>query len=517
MKSIKKSIVLLLVVLMVMSLLTGCGKAANTADTGKTAAKAEKKAKDTITVLVQAEPQTLDPANTNNENIGLIKQFIFETLVTIKPDGKLSDVLAESHQIIDPTTVKFKLRKGVKYSDGTALTSKDVFFDIKRLQESPISKSHFTFIDLEKSTIEDDLNFTLKFKQPWAPFENTFSSNRGGIYSQAAFEKVGGAEKFARNPIGTGPYKLVKWVSGTQIELTRNEYYWGEPAKTKNVIIKFIAEPTARVIELETGAADIAYYIQGTDIKRVEDIKGYHVSKGDSYRYFLFLFSMAEPLLQDVRVREAMTLAIDKAALVKSSTDGVGTPINGYIPPAVAGYMDMKPMGFDVAKAKALLAEAGYPKGFEIELHVEPQPLYQRIAEVVQAMWAEIGIKANIVVSPLATYEAQKNGKFQVSMRDGTANEVSNVLIIYESTFGSRFNGSDKWLDAKLLELRTYYYGDPKREACLKEIYDYIYAKRYSYPFMVMPTVYGVNDKLEGFEFHASPAYLDVKKWVVYE
>ena len=212
---------------------------------------------------------------------------------------------------------------------------------------------------MDNSFAEDDHNFTLKFKQAWAPYSNTMSTGRGSIISKAAFEEMGETD-FARAPIGSGPYKIVEWNPGTQIKLTRNEYYHGEPAKTENIIIKFISEPTARVIELETASADIVYYIEGNDISRVEGIDGYHIEKGDSYRYFTLCLSMQEPLFQDQRVREALCYAINKEDLVKATTNGVGTPINGYCPTVMDGYIDMGETKQDVEKAKQLLADAGY-------------------------------------------------------------------------------------------------------------------------------------------------------------
>lgn len=517
-----KIISLLLIVFMITAVFAGCSGGAEVNQEPKEPQEAgesgvaEKTPKDTITILVKAEPDTIDPAYQNNEDIGLVTNFIYDGLFGLDENGEIELELLESFEIIDDVTVKFKLKEGLKYSDGSDLKSEDVLFTIKRLQESPVSQSHYNFVDLENSVIEDDLSFTLKFKQAWAPFQNTMSTGRGSIYSQENFEELG-AEQFARNSAGTGPYKVTNWVAGTQIELTRNEYYWGEPPKTENIIIKFIGEPASRVIELETGAADISYYIEGNDVERVENLEGYHIDQGDSFRYFTFTFSMQEPLLEDVRVREALWLSLDKEALVKTSTNGVATAINAFASPIIEGYKEMPSVNRDIEKAKQLLAEAGYPNGFDIELHIIPGTMWQRIAEVAQAMWSEIGVNANIVVSPLATYEAQNEGKFQISIRDGNASEISNVFVIYESTFGSRLQGNDDWLDAKLLELRTYYYGDPKREACLDEIYNYLFEKKYSYPFMVMPTIYGVSDAVEGFKFHPTAMNIDPVNWVIYE
>lgn len=508
----KKLLAVFLSIIMVMSFATGCGDGNEGGEDVATGA-----AKDTITIVINAEPETLDPASANADPISICLNFICENLFELGADGQVYGELLESYEFIDDTTLKCKLKEGVKFSNGEELTAEDVIWEFTRLQSAPKSSSHFSFLDMEKSTIEDDYNFTLVFKQAWAPFSNTMSTGRGSIISKTAFEEMGEVD-FARAPVGTGPYKIVEWEPGTHIKLTRNEHYHGEPAKTENIIIKFISEPTARVIELETGSADIVYYIEGNDISRVEGIDGYHIEQGDSYRYFTLCLSMQEPLFQDQRVREALCLAINKEDLVKATTNGVGTPINGYCPSAMNGYMEMEPTVQDVEKAKALLADAGYPDGFSIDLHVQPEEIYKRAAEIIQAYWAEIGVEANIVSNALATYEAQNNGMFQASLRDGTATEISNVFIIYESSFGSRLNGNDDKLDEMLLDLRTYYYGDPERDAKVEEITKYLHEKRYSYPYMVMPTVYGVSDKLEGFKFHPAEDHMEnFMNWVAYE
>ncbi len=477
----------------------------------------EKIPQDTITLVIAAEPATLDPASANADAITIVLNFIMENLFELGPDGIIFNELMDTYEFETPTTLKCKIKEGVKFSTGTELTTDDILWEFERLQKSPKSASHFSFIDIENSKIIDKYNMVLKFKQAWAPFSNTLSTGRGSLVSKAAFEEMG-EDSFARNPIGTGPYKLEEWVSGTHIKLTRNEYYHGEPAKTENIIIKFIPESTSRVIELETGGADIAYYIEGSDIQRVNDIEGCHIEQGDSYRYFTVVLSMQEEFFKDIRVREAMAFAIDKVSLTNAVTNGVGTPLDGYCPPIMDGYIKTEPIPYDVDKAKELMKEAGYENGFSIDLHVQPEPIYERIAEAIQAYWFEIGIKANIVSSALATYEAQHNGKFQASVRDGTATEISNVFIIYESSFGSRMNGNDDKLDRMLIDLRKLYYGDPKREEALKEITAYLDSIHYTYPFMSLPTVYGVSDKLEGFVFHPAEDHMtNFTQWVVYK
>lgn len=508
---LKKQLAVLLAIILCIGAFTGCS-----GNTQENSSPASRVVKDELVVLLQSEPATLDPSKANNENIGNVNHFIADALFELNPDGTYSNILADNWELVDDTTLKVKLKEGIKFSDGSPLTAEDVLWNYIRASKQAVSKSQFMFLDAEKSQVIDDLNLTIKFNQPWAPFLNILASARGHIISKKAFEKMG-EEAASRAPVGTGPYKLVEWVSGTHVKLTANENYWGGAPKMKNVILKFIEEPSARVIELETGAADIAFNIQGTDIERFNNIKGYHIEKGDSFRYYTLLLSMQEPLFQNKDVRYAMSYAIDKKALVSACTDDVGTPISTMGPPLVIeGMKEMEEIPYDIGKAKELMAQAGYPNGFEIDIHVEQNVLMQRLAEAIQSMWAEIGIKANVVSSPLATYDAQRKGKFQASIRDGTATEISNIWIIYESSFGSRLNGNDKWLDDKLLELKACYPDNPKRKELLDEIADYLYDIRFGYPFMVMPTVYAVSDQVEGFEFHPAAYYLNVKDWVAY-
>ncbi len=528
----KKAISLLLAAVMVVGLLAGCGSSssssapASAAPAQSAAAPAEAaaapaatgaKAKDTITMIINAEPETLDPVSANSDAICIVLNFICENLFEMNADGTYVTELLESYEFVDDTTLKCVLKPGHCFSTGEELKASDVMWHLSRLVVAPKSASNFKFVNIDESTVDGDYEFTLKFNQAWAPWMNNFASGRGSVSSEAYFSQVGDAE-FGLCPIGTGPYKIVKWEPGVQIELTRNEYYWGEPAATENIIIKFISESNSRAIELETGAADISFYIESTDVKRIDTLDGYHIVQGPAYRYFVVTLSMQEPLFQDERVRWAMSYAINKAALVEMTSDGVGEAINGYCPTCMLGYMDEPEIPYDVEKAKSLMAEAGYADGFEIEIHCPPETIYTRAAEVLQSFWSEIGITSNIVSESLATYEANHNGKFQVSLRDGTASEISNVFVIYESSFGSRIQGNDPVLDQMLLDLRTYYYDDPQRDVFLKEVTDYIYNMRFSYPYMVMPTIVGVSDKLEGYEYHpADDHHTDFVNWVVYE
>lgn len=161
--------------------------------------------------------------------------MIGDHLFDLQADGSITlGGICESYEQIDDVTIKFVLKEGVKFSDGTDLTSEDILWELSRLKEAPRSASNFAFVNAEESEIVDDRTIIVKFNQAWAPYQNTLSTGRGTIVSKAAFEAMGEAD-FSRAPVTTGPYKVAEWIPGTSITLTRNEYYWGEPAKTENM------------------------------------------------------------------------------------------------------------------------------------------------------------------------------------------------------------------------------------------------------------------------------------------
>ena len=336
----------------------------------------------------------------STDAIALTLGMIGDHLFDLQADGSITlGGICESYEQIDDVTVKFVLKEGVKFSDGTDLTSEDILWELSRLKEAPRSASNFAFVNAEESEIVDDRTIIVKFNQAWAPYQNTLSTGRGTIVSKAAFEAMGEAD-FSRAPVTTGPYKVAEWIPGTSITLTRNEYYWGEPAKTENIVIKFIPEATSRVIELETGAADIAYYIEGNDVARVDALDGYHVESGDAYRYLVVTFSMQDAILKDARVRQALCYAANRQEVLDMIADGKGTIIGSSMFPAFGKYYVpelSERYNQDIEKAKELLKEAGYPDGFELTITV-PNNYQQHIdtAQVLVEQLKAIGVTAKI-------------------------------------------------------------------------------------------------------------------------
>ena len=455
-----------------------------------------KKLKDTLRVATWEDLKTMDPQASNFVSNWMVQLNIFDKLVYEDAEGEVHPRLATSWKYLDDLTLEMKLRNDVTFHDGSKFTAEDVLFTIKRGKANSISASTFAPFDADNSVIVDPYTIRLKFKTPFAAVFNTLTTGRGSIVCKAAVEKMG-ADAYARNPVGTGPYKLARWKSGTEIALVRNENYWGEKAITKNVIFTIIPEAANRVIELETGGVDAVFEVAANDVKRVKSMKDAHILMGESSRYMTLTFSMKDQLLSNKDVRYALSYAIDKKSLVDAVYEGTAIVANGMYPSTVFAFKNKGVMPYDVAKAKELLAKAGYPNGFTMNFLIENREADIRLAEIIQNMWAAVGVKVKLFTMSASTYTAQGN-KFQAGMRAGNVNEPSNILIIYDSAFGERIEPNDTGLDKKLAEAKTIL-DNKKRAAAYGAIQDYLYDIRYTVPFAFTPVIYALSDKVEGW------------------
>ena len=455
-----------------------------------------KKLKDTLRIATWEDLKTMDPQASNMVSNWMVQLNIFDKLVYEDAEGEVHPRLATSWKFLDDLTLEMKLRDDVYFHDGGKFTAADVLFTIQRGKANSISASTFAPFDTDNTVIVDPYTIRLKFKTPYAAVFNTLTTGRGSIVSKAAIEKMG-ADAYARSPVGTGPYKLARWKSGTEIALVRNDNYWGEKAITKNVIYTIIPEAANRVIELETGGVDAVFEVAANDVKRVQSMKGAHILMGDSSRYMTLTFSMKDQLLSNKDVRYALSYAIDKKALVDAVYEGTATVADGMYPPTVFAYKKKGVMPYDPVKAKELLAKAGYPNGFTMNFLIENREADIRLAEIIQNMWAAVGVKVKLFTMTASTYTAQGN-KFQAGMRAGNVNEPSNILIIYDSAFKERIEPNDTWLDKKLAEAKTIL-DSKKRAAAYGAIQDYLYDIRYTVPFAFTSVIYALSDKVEGW------------------
>ena len=346
-----------------------------------------------LVVAYEADPDTLDLCSTRHEpTTAPVAQNVLEYLCGITPDGRLIPGLASWVLAPDKMSIDFKLRKGVKFHSGDPLTTQDALFSYQRMQERT-RNNNLRWVD--KIEIIDELNFKVRFKQP----DVLFLKNRAfPIVSKSYYDRVGEAE-FVKTVVGTGPYKVINWRSAELANLERFDGYYGEMPPIKKVQFRFVKEDTTRIAMLKAGEADL---ITSTPYAMVSDVEksGFKTIRLTAHPTTQVQFQNVNPDVPwyDKRVRLAIAHAIDGAAIVKNLLHGV--PARVWLSPWEVGYdPDLKLYEYNPKKAKELLAEAGYAKGFEMPLYywVGRTTGQKETAEAVALYLKAIGIKCNLI------------------------------------------------------------------------------------------------------------------------
>ena len=389
-----------------LSLLSACGKSAD----GGAAAPG---GKDTLVVAVANEPTTMDPYGKNDSTSANFKVQVFDTLLALGPDGEAVPCIAESWEYTDDTTLVLHIRDGVVFHNGDPLTADDVFYSIGQTMASTYLQPFVDVIDLEKSTVDDEHTITLRMTQPCGPL---FSQLCYVYIVPQKYHSEKGAEAFAEEPVGSGPFALSKWVRGDRLEYTANDRYWGAKPSVNKLIMRIIAEPSSRTVEIESGGVDIAMNISASDLPMLEENPDVQILRADSYNNCFIGFDCTLAPYDNKLVRQAISCAIDKESIVQTVYGTTGSVADGPISPAIWGSNPgLKPYAYDPEKAKQLLAEAGYPDGIDVVITTSDAQLRIDIAEMVQNQLAAVGIRTSVEVLENATYlDKIVNGGFQM-------------------------------------------------------------------------------------------------------
>ena len=373
--------------------------------------------KDTILIAVNSDQTTLDPHD-NRSNTIVLSQ-IFNGLVRRDMENKLVADLAESWEVsADELVWTFHLKKGIKFHNGVEFTARDVKASIDRTIDpvnTRVTTAAMTFI--KECNVIDDYTVEFVTEKPVGPFLQTLAGNLGGrIMCADVIEQYGADEDFGFTPesvIGTGPYQLTAWERGETITFEAfDDCFMGQP-KTKNVVFHVMTDEAARGIAIESGQVDICFRLGAGDAGRLKDAPGMRVMLADSHGLHMVLFNRSRPLLDDPRVRQAIIYSTDTTSLVEALYSDLGeTPCVAPCSPLYFGHHDMGVQPYDVEKAKALLAEAGYPDGIDIKIMTSPT--YNRAVqmfEILAAQMADANIRAEIVVLESAAFSASVASK----------------------------------------------------------------------------------------------------------
>lgn len=486
MKPIRKLMLLLLCVALSAAAFTGCvEKGGGSGDSGASGAKdtgfKDGYPKNVLRIATSAEEESGDPQLTSADY--LIPLNIFDTPITVVslPDGtsKLQPGLAESWDIsADGKSYTLHLRQGVKYTNGEELKADDVLYTIDRmLNPKRMAKNTECMSMLEGAQdmvdgklttlagkgvkVLDDYTVQLNLNSSYAPFLATLSVPGWSIYNRkagdAADEAGGGisGSYFGSNPeytIGTGPFILKEWVVNDHMYLEANKDYWQGAPKIDGILVSVIPDGDTMKMMYESGQLDIFDLDNAREqiaaYMKSEKYKDQIVSKVTLGTSYLSVNEKLKPF-DDVRVRKALQMAVDKKAILDALYEGTGVVADGLYPPGLVCYnKDLPKIPYDKEAAKKLLAEAGYPNGFDMEIAQssgDSKSLTQ-CNEIIQSQLAEIGINVKInQMDEASWYDVRRTGKLPMYMSTwyGDYNDPDNFIYTFfskDSTVTRSFN-----------------------------------------------------------------------------
>ena len=312
-----------------------------------------------ITVAQVSDVLTLDPT-VDSSAIGInVFLNLFDQLTEIKDDGSVGPLIAEAWESSDQQkNWIFKIRKGIKFHDGTDLTVDDIIWTYKKIMadnKSPVRPYLAQVTSIEKL---DGDRIQFKLSTPFVTFDRQVTLV--SIVPQAAYEKLG-PQQLSLNPVGSGPFKVKKWVKDNALELDAFSDYWGGKPKIDQVVIKPVPAEASRAAALTSGELDIVPVLPPTLVDALANKPGIKIIKVKANRAVYGGINVNNPLLANVKLRQAINHAIDRDAIVNRLLRGSGVPLGQIAAPVLFGYdPNLKPPAFDVSLAKKLVAEAGY-------------------------------------------------------------------------------------------------------------------------------------------------------------
>lgn len=455
---------LLALSLVFLSALTGCSSNQSASSPSQDATAAPPKEGGTLVIANFADAFNLDPHFIGTLiDSNFIHHKVYETLVQYDKNLKFKPMLATEWKQLDDLTWEFKLRQGVTFHDGTPFNAMAVKRTIDRVLDPKVTSPQsddFEMIQEIKVVDDNTVHFILKY--PFAPLLSILASMEGSMFSPKAIDEMG--KKLAQHPVGTGPFVFESWTKGQEIKLVKNQNYWGEKPKVDGVVFKVVPEDVTRVAMVETGEAHIAAQIPVTEIERVQasDTMSLFRTEGTGVQYISF--NVKKKPFDDPRVRQAIAHAIEKEAVIIGVYNNVGKVAISPLSPKVFGYTpDVKQYEYDINKAKALLAEAGYPNGFKTTFMTDDERESVNFAEVIQSQLKGIGIDVQVQMLEAGVFwgEALPKGQHEMAYAmwgnataDGDYNQSNVFHTKGQGTSGNTFFYSNPEVDRLIDEAR---------------------------------------------------------------
>ena len=466
-------------------------------------------------IAVTAEAATLDPHKSFNGGVFTVTNQIYEPLVFRAADGSLQPRLASEWKTVNDTTWEFKLRKDVKFTDGTPFNAEAVKFNIERLK-NPETKAPGAFIVtmIKEIKVVDETTVQFITDKPFAPLPAHLS------HPVTAMVSPEGAKKdLGKQPVGTGPFTLKEWKAGDAITLAANPNYWGGKPKLESVVLRVIPEAGTQLVELKAGTVDLISSLQPEKFGELASDKQFTATKFLGWGSLYLGFNTKEGPLAKPEVRKAIAQALDRKGMVETLRQGMAEQAVSMIPKTIFGAATgLKDNSYDVAAAKDLLKKAGVATPLKLKLNTYEGAENKQIAGAIQASLKEIGIDLEVVVTDYGAYSKEiakpDHGLFLTSWGTVTMDADYAFYSLLHSGQQEADNKAfysnaevDKWLEDARSTADTKARQDLYNKIQTKVQEDLPYLTMY-YPL----SSYAKNNRLQGEVYPFSAINLDLRK-----
>lgn len=504
----KRFVSLLLCVVLVFSMLAGCADKQQK-DPGTTPTEAREDLNFGMTV----EPISLNPYMVTDSGSFLPITQVFDTLILEDENGKLVPNLAESWTFSDDRTeITFKIKDGVKFHNGDPLTAEDVEYSINKAAASSYAAKIMGTVD--KAEVVGDLEVKVSLKYAYEPILSCLACAPASIVSKKAMEAD--EEGFGRNPVGTGAYKFVDWKNGESLSFVRfDDYFKGVPP-IKDLTIKIYTDQTTAAFALEAGDIDVLDNPPASELGNLRNSDKITLYETNSAMPVFIGFNNADGPFANVKLRQAVAYAINRDDIILGALEGNGVPLYVPISPSAFGYpesFDNTP--YDVEKAKALVAEAGYPDGITVTLKCTESVLYNRPAQIIQEELRQIGITVDLDVMEKGAFldDIYNKGSFEMCVWAIISMFPDADYTIYSRFHSKLLGGSNNFfrcqipeLDALLDKSRTE--SDPEaRKAVIKEVCEIVQDNAIMIPLFCGLNTVAADNNLKGVVSNSTSRY----------
>jgi len=469
----------------------------------------------TIAVGMSIDPRTLDPRSIGGDLAWTEMHHVLEPLHEYDNEGVLHPMLAESYRRVNDLTWQFKLRKNVKFHNGEPFTAASVKYTIESALDPNLKFVNAHYVrDVAKVEIIDEHTVNLVTKTP----TRSMLTNLAWVYMlpPKAAQELG--DRFGTNPIGTGPFKFVRYVANAEVEMAANEGYWGTPPKTKSLIWKALPEDATRNAALEAGEVQAVPNVSPDVIARLRGNPNLDVVVIDGTRIVHLAFSLGRPPFDNVKVRQAFNYAVDRKALVETILGGMGAVADRhYFHPTTYGFNEkLAPYSFDPAKAKALLAEAGHPNGIKVKFGC-PQGRYLRdkvICEAIVEQFKKSGITSEFEALEWGSFwdKAVKSRVYDLYLLSwGGSVDPQQQLSFWFDSRNSPIKYSNARLDQLMVDGQRVM--EPARgKAIYQELQDILWADMPWVPLYFQPEIFARNKNVSDMNIRRVVPLLDFRR-----